>query len=133
MNRSIRSGLALSLALVGMAGCKDWLTGPGKTINPNSPISASAAQQLISVQASAWTRLEGQLARNAAIWTQQIIGSNNQQQQYGTQYNYTELDVGGQMTGFYTGAGLVAMRNIQAQSKASGDALLEAIGDIWEG
>ena len=84
MNRSIRSGLALSLALVGTAGCKDWLTGPGKTINPNSPISASAAQQLISVQASAWTRFEGQLARNASIWTQQIIGSNNQQLIYGT-------------------------------------------------
>jgi hypothetical protein len=33
------------------------------------------------------------------------------------------------MTGFYTGGGLVAMRNIQA----SGDPLLEGIAKIWEG
>src|SRR5438034_3470242 len=133
MNRSIRSGLALSLALVGTAGCKDWLTGPGKTINPNSPISASAAQQLISVQASAWTRFEGQLARNASIWTQQIIGSNNQQLIYGTQYQYTEDVVGGQMTGFYTGGGLVGMRNVQSLANAGGDPFLEGVGKIWEG
>src|SRR6267378_1803407 len=102
MNRSV---LALALALVGVAGCKDWLTGPGLTVNPNSPVSASAAQQLIAVQSSAWTRLEGQLARNASIWTQQLIGSNNQQLLYGTQYQYTEDVLQSQMTGFYTGGG----------------------------
>jgi hypothetical protein len=130
MNRSV---LALSLALVGVAGCKDWLTGPGLTVNPNSPTSASAAQQLIAVQSSAWTRFEGQLARNASIWTQQLIGSNNQQLTYGTQYQYTEDVLMTQMTGFYTGGGLVGMRNVQSLANAGGDPFLEGLGKIWEG
>lgn len=133
MNKSVRAGLAFSLTVMGVAGCKDFLTGPGKSENPNSPVGATAAQQLIAVQASAWTRFEGQLARNASIWTQQIIGSNNQQLQYGTQYQYTEDVVGGQMTGFYTGGGLVGMRNIQSLAKDGGDPLLEGLGKIWEG
>jgi starch-binding outer membrane protein, SusD/RagB family len=130
MNRSV---LALSLTLVGVAGCKDWLTGPGLTVNPNSPVGASAAQQLVAVQASAWTRFEGQLARNASIWTQQIIGSNNQQLMWATQYQYTEDLVGSQMTGFYTGGGLVGMRNVQSLANAGGDPFLEGLGKIWEG
>jgi hypothetical protein len=130
MNRSV---LALSLALVGVAGCKDWLTGPGLSQNPNSPVGASAAQQLISVQASAWTRFEGQLARNASIWTQQIIGSSNQQLMYGTQYQYTEDVLATQMTGFFTGGGLVGMRNVQSLANAAGDPFLEGLGKIWEG
>jgi hypothetical protein len=133
MHKSVRAGLALSLTLAGVTGCKDWLTGPGKSENPNSPVSATAAQQLIAVQASAWTRLEGQLARNAAMYTQQMIGSNNQQLTYGTQYQYLETDVGGQMTGFYTGAGLIGLRNIQAYSKTAGDPFMEGIGKAWEG
>jgi hypothetical protein len=133
MNRSAVKALGLAVVLTGAASCKDWLVGPGLSENPNSPVGATAQQQLIAVQASAWTRLEGQLARNASIWTQQLIGSNNQQLTYATQYNYTEGDVGGQMTGFYTGGGLVGLRNIQALSNASGDQLLEGIAKVWEG
>src|SRR3954471_14175637 len=130
MNRSVRANLALTLALVGAAGCKDWLTGPGLTQNPNSPVGATAAQQLIAVQASGWVRLEGQLARNATFYTQQFIGTNNQQLTYGTQYTFTEADVSGFMSGLYTGAGLVGMRNIQSMSNAAGDATLEGISKI---
>ena len=133
MNRSVQRAVGFSLVLFGTAGCSDWLTGPGLTENPNSPVSATAAQQLIAVQASAWTRFEGQLARNASVWTQQLIGSNNQQQTYATQYQYTEDVVGTQMTGFYTGGGLVGMRNIQALSKAAGDPFMEGVAKIWEG
>lgn len=133
MNRLVTKALGASIVLLGATACEDWLTGPGLTENPNSPTSATAQQQLIAVQASAWTRLEGQLARNATIWTQQMIGSNNQQLTYATQYSYTEADVGGQMTGFYTGGGLVGMRNVQAAANAAGDPFLEGIGMIWEG
>jgi hypothetical protein len=132
MNRSITHGVLASLCLLA-SGCESWLTGPGLTENPNAPVGATAQQQLIAVQASAWTRLEGQLARNASIWTQQLIGSNNQQQTYATQYGYTESDVGGQMTGFYVGGGLVAIRNVQALAAESGDDFLEGLGLIWEG
>jgi hypothetical protein len=123
-----KTGVVLALAVLG-AACGDFLKGPGLTENPNSPVIATPTQQLIALQSNMSTRLEGQLARCAGIFTQQLIGSNNQQFSYCTQYGVTELDITGQMSGFYTGGGLVAMRNIQA----SGDPLLVGIAKIWEG
>ena len=123
-----RSGVVLALAVLG-AACSDFLSGPGLTENPNSPVVATPQQQMIAMQSNMATRLEGQIARCAGIFTQQLIGSNNQQFSYCTTYGVTELDITGHMTGFYTGGGLVAMRNIQA----SGDPLLAGIAKIWEG
>lgn len=123
-----KCGVVLALAVLG-AACSDFLSGPGLTENPNSPVVATPQQQMIAMQAQMATRLEGQIARCAGIFTQQLIGSNNQQFTYCTQYAVTELDISGQMSGFYTGGGLVAMRNIQA----SGDPLLAGIAKIWEG
>ena len=131
MNRYWRSGVVLALTLGG-AACSDFLTGKGLTEDPNNPIAATAQQQLIAFQASIATRLEGQTARNAAIYTQQIIGSNNQQLTYATQYGITEADIGTQMTGYYTGGGLVALRNIQAYGTAN-DQLMLGIAKVWEG
>lgn len=123
-----KTGVVLALALIG-AACSDFLTGVGLTENPNNPVQATPQQQMIAMQSNMATRLEGQIARCAGIFTQQLIGSNNQQLTYCTQYGVTELDITGQMSGFYTGGGLVAMRNIQA----SGDPLLSGIAKIWEG
>jgi SusD/RagB-like outer membrane lipoprotein len=128
MNAHSRTGIVLALALLG-AACSDFLSGPGLTENPNNPTVSTATQQLIAMQSNMATRLEGQIARCAGIFTQQLIGSNNQQFSYCTQYGVTELDITGQMSGFYTGGGLVAMRNIQA----SGDPVLAGIAKIWEG
>src|SRR5438105_3669055 len=130
MNKKTISALALAVVAV---GCSDFLSGPGLTVNPNAAVTATAQQQLVAVQASAWTRLEGQIARNASIYTQQLIGSNNQQLTYATQYGITEADVGAQMTGFYTGAGLVGLRKIQGIGNTTGDKTLEGIAKIWEG
>lgn len=131
MNRHAKLGVALCFA-VSAAGCNDFLEGPGLTENPNSATTATALQQLIAMQANMSTRLEGQLARCAGVFVQQIIGSNNQQLEWCTQYQITEQNVGGFMTGFYTGAGLVAMRNIQAAGVETGDKFIEGIGKIWE-
>lgn len=120
------------LLAVMAGGCDDFLQGPGLTESPNNPTLASAQQQLIALQANMSTRLTGQLARNAAIYTQQVIGTNNQQDTYGTQYDFREGDVGANFTGFYTGGGLVAMRNIQAYG-ATNDKLFEGIAKVWEG
>ena len=132
MNTYTRAGAVLALTLVG-AGCSDFLQGPGLTENPNNPTTGTALQQLISVQANMATRLEGQLARCAGVYTQQLIGSNNQQLTYCTQYAVTEADISGQMNGFYTGGGLLALRNIQAAAQASGDNFMLGIAKVWEG
>ena len=131
MNAYAKAGALLALTLGG--GCRDFLQGPGLTDNPNNPTTGTPLQQLIAVQSNMATRLEGQLARCAGVFTQQLIGSNNQQLSYCTQYAVTESDISGQMSGFYTGGGLLALRNIQAAAQASGDKFLEGIADVWEG
>ncbi|HKS90773.1 MAG TPA: SusD/RagB family nutrient-binding outer membrane lipoprotein [Tepidiformaceae bacterium] len=128
----MRLVLGLSVMLSATA-CSDFLNGPGLTDNPNSPTVVTARQQLIAVQAGTFTRLEGQLARSAGIYTQQLIGSNNQQLQWATQYGQSESDIPGTMSGFYTGTGLFGLRNIQAAAHAADDKLLEGIAKIWEG
>jgi len=131
MNRYAVTGVVLALA-VGTASCNDFLQGPGLTENPNSATAGTPQQQLIAVQANAATLFEGQLARSAAIYTQQIIGSNNQQLQWATQYQQSESDIPAFMGRFYTGAGLVGLRNIQAYGEAN-DQLLLGIAKVWEG
>ncbi len=123
---------AVVLALTFGAGCDDFIQGPGLTENPNSPVSGTMQQQMIAVQARMATLLEGQLARTAGIYTQQIIGSNNQQLTV-SGYAYGESDYSGFFSGFYVGGGLVALRNIQALAEEADDQLLLGIAKIWEG
>jgi starch-binding outer membrane protein, SusD/RagB family len=130
MNRYMKAGFVLSLAAV--TGCDSFLTGPGLSENPNQPVDASAQAQFVAVQANMFTRFQGQLARSAAIYTQQLIGSNNQQLSWGTQYQVVESSMNDQMNPLYTGQGLVGLRNVQAAAKAAGDAQWEGIAKIWE-
>ena len=132
MNTYRKAVTVLALTLIG-AGCSEFLSGPGLTENPNNPTDGTPLQQLVAMQANMATRLEGQLARCAGVFTQQLIGSNNQQLQWCTGYGIAENDISGQMSGFYTGGGLRGMRNIQAAATASGDNLLLGIAKVWEG
>jgi hypothetical protein len=131
MRKYAKTGVVLSLALLG-AACDDFLQGKGLTENPNQATQGTALQQLIAVQANMFTRMEGQLARSATIYTQQIIGSNNQQLQWATQYGQSESDIPAFMSAFYTGAGLVGLRNVQAYGEAN-DPLILGIAKVWEG
>lgn len=132
MNKYAKAGVVLSLALFG-AGCDSFIQGPGLTENPNSPTTGTLQQQMIAVQAAMAVQYEGQLARTAGMFTQQIIGSNNQQLTQGTQYNTLESDVSGFMSRFYTGGGLIGLRNIQVAANAAGDKFFEGMAKIWEG
>jgi hypothetical protein len=129
MKKYAKAAVVLSLVL---AGCDDFIQGPGLTENPNNPVAGTAQQQLIAVQARMATLLEGQLARTAGIYTQQIIGANNQQLTV-TGYAYGESDYSGFFSGFYVGGGLVALRNIQAMSAEADDQLMLGIAKVWEG
>ena len=132
MNTFRKAGAVLALAMLG-AGCADFLSGPGLTENPNNPTVATPLQVLMSVQANMATRLEGQLARCASIFTQQLIGSNNQQLQYCTAYGVAEGDISGQMSGFYTGGGLRGLRFVEAGATAGNDNVMLGIAKVWEG
>jgi len=132
MKASRKAGAVLVLALLAGWGCGDFLSGPGLTENPNNPTQATAIQLLVAIQSSAATRFEGQVARCASIFTQQLIGSNNQQLQYCTSYGVQEGDISGAMAGFDTGGGLLGLRSIQAYAAVAGDSLMMGIAKVWE-
>src|SRR2546427_11767674 len=132
MNSSKKAGAVLALALV-PGGCSDFLNGPGLTETPNNPLVATPIQVLVSVEANMATRLEGQVARCASIFTQQLIGSNNQQLQWCTAYLVGESDISGQMAGFYTGGGLFGIRQVEAAAQTAGDNIMLGIGKVLGG
>ncbi len=131
MERHIK--IAAALLVAGAAGCDGFLTGPGISEDPNFPISSAADQLLVGVQGRAFVQLEGQLARTAAIWTQQIAGINNQQRDWGSRYVFTELDINTPFNGIYQSGGLIDIRKLQDLADQTGDSRMRGIARVWEG
>ena len=133
MHRYRHSRLAALMAVVlGLTACDDLLQGPGLTENPNSPldIAATPEQLIIAIQARQFTMEQGQLARSAVIWTQQLSGIFNQQKEWGSAYNFTENDISGHYNGTYLAGGLLDIRKVQ---ELSSDNRLRGIAMVWEG
>jgi len=79
------------------------------------------------------TRMEGQLARCADVFVQQMTGSNNQQAAVLHAVRGPGGGHLGQMSGFYHGGGLFGLRNVQAAAQASGTTYLLGMAKVWEG
>ena len=121
-----RTAAASAVLLLAAAGCRDFLTGPGLTENPNAATRASAAQLLVAAEIALFNQQNGQLARFAALFTQQLSGTNNQQQDYG-RYTITEQDVNTFWVQNFIGGALLDYRKIQQQARAAGDQRLLGI------
>src|SRR3954471_23025995 len=68
-----------ALALIA-SGCSDYLSGPGVGTDPNSIDKLVRPGPLyIGIQAAQGVQFQSQLARNAAMYTQQIAGIGRQQ------------------------------------------------------
>jgi starch-binding outer membrane protein, SusD/RagB family len=134
MNRYAKLvSVAIGLAVV--AGCDDFLTGSGLTSDPNFPTNPPTAEQLaVATQVRLFMNQEGQAARTASIWTQQLAGVNNQQRDYGSRYDYStnELDTNGAFNSIYTAGGLIDLRRLQATAAAEQNPRLEAMGMFME-
>jgi starch-binding outer membrane protein, SusD/RagB family len=126
--RTLSSGLLL---LVAAAGCSDWLTGPGLTISPNSPVQASKEQLFAAVQTSQESQEEGNLARWASMFTQQMAGVGRQHATFQV-YSITEQDVSSYFSRTYTGGGLVDVRQVQQVAKDQGDSTFAGIAMVYE-
>ncbi|HET7463578.1 MAG TPA: SusD/RagB family nutrient-binding outer membrane lipoprotein [Longimicrobium sp.] len=129
--RTARVAGLLAMTL-GAGACSDFLTGPELSENPNQPVAATATQLFIAAQGQGFVRQEGQLARTAGMFVQQISGTNNQQKDWGSSYLGGESDYSGQFSAFYTGGGLVDWRKIQTAATAAGDAQFDGIAKVWE-
>lgn len=122
----------VALVAGGVAACSDFLTGTGLTESPNTPTEATARQLFAGAQASQFTHWESQLARLATMYTQQLAGTNNQQQSWGSQYLLTEADISARFSAIYTGGGLIDLRRIQAAMRTAGDQRFEGVAKTWE-
>ena len=130
-SKKVAGALALTLGLV---GCDSFLTGPGVSENPNSAVTVTPNQLFVAMQATQFVQNEGQLARTAAMYVQQLSGTFNQQLAYGSQYQMGEQEFIAWWADIYTGGGLVDLRKIQAAARAANvnDPRLEGMAKVWE-
>ena len=87
MKHTMKALLSLILA-AGTGGCSDFLSGPGIDEDPNSILDLTRPGPLyIGIQASQSVQFEGQVARIAAEYVQQVAGVGRQSigfDRYGT-------------------------------------------------
>jgi hypothetical protein len=127
-------GLGALLAL-GSVGCSDYLRGTGLSGDPNnpSPTDATINQLFVSAQTSLTGQLTGELARGACMYTQQCAGTDRQYQAIGT-YVVDASVFASSFDRFYTGGGLVDLRNIEnkARTAATPDSIHLGIALVME-
>ena len=106
-------GVAATLLALSFSGCD--FTSPTES-NPNAVPSASVDQLFTGIQVNSFFVTEGQLSRLAAVWTQQMTGTDAQ---FSTldRYVLTEEDASGEFSAIYTGGGLVDLKNATQQAE----------------
>lgn len=115
-----------------MTGCGDFLSGPKLTTDPNKQQETRTPDQyFVPIQANTWFLNEGQIARTAAVWHQQMAGVQRQFSSLDI-YSIGESDLEGEWGSFYTGGGIIDARKLQAQVTALGDRRYLGIAKIYE-
>lgn len=134
-------GVALAAALVAAASCGDYLQCTECVTSPTAPTQATATQRIVATQSKLWQFVNGDLARQSSMFMQQMAGVGNQYQVI-DKYSL-DASGGGDFTTPYTGAGLVDLKKVEADSRANGDKtmvgialvlkawLLGVSADIW--
>lgn len=132
MQKSTRIFLATIAFASVTTGCGDYLSGPKLTTDPNKQQTTRTPDQyFVPIQANTWFLQEGQIARTAAIWHQQMAGVQRQFSSLDV-YSVGEADLEGEWASFYTGGGIIDARKLQAQVSALGDKRYLGIAKIYE-
>ncbi|HYL29543.1 MAG TPA: SusD/RagB family nutrient-binding outer membrane lipoprotein [Gemmatimonadales bacterium] len=140
MRHSFRVMLGLGLAL-GAAGCSDYLSGPGVSQDPNNIVTLSKPGPLyVAIQAAQPVQFEGQIARIAALYMQQVAGTSRQQQGFdlytiSPSSNGTDLYFGAVYgaSAVSTGGGaLLDIHKLQQLGRKANDSLYIGVGKIFE-
>src|SRR5918998_1968537 len=138
MRNSFRFLLSAALAS-GAIGCGDFLSGPGIDEDPNNISRLTRPGPLyIAIQALQSVQFEGQLARSAAEYVQQIAGHSRQQIGYDL-YGIGPSDVDGYFNSVYGsaitiqgGGGLLDIRKMQQLARAANDSIYIGLGKVYE-
>jgi len=132
--------LLLGAALaIGTAGCSDFLSGPGIDQDPNNITKLTRPGPLyIGIQALQSVQFEGQLARNAAEYVQQVAGISRQQ----IGYDLYQMDPSTIDPHFYSvygasiviqgGGGLLDIKKMQQLARSVNDSIYIGIGKVYE-
>src|SRR6185436_15121306 len=99
-----------------LAGCSNFLESPAAKADPNLPTGATTDQLFVGAQANIFAQQVGPLAMIACQWMQQCSGVNGRfvQQQDSYSINAGTFDLPFQEV--YSAGGLVALRQVQANS-----------------
>jgi hypothetical protein len=133
--------VALASLGVAAAACSDYLDCTECVTSPTAPTTATSTQRLVATQSKLWQMINGDLARVTSMFMQTMAGVGNQYQVI----DKYSLDAGsnGDFTTPYGGGGLIDLRRIEADSRASGDKtmlgislvmkawLLSVTADVW--
>ncbi len=111
-----------------LGGC-DFITPV--TTNPNAVPTASVEQLFTAIQVNSYFLAEGQISRIAAIWTQQMAGTDRQFVSIDS-YVITEEDANGEFSTVYTGGGLIDIRTAIALANDNGRRTFEGILKVHE-
>ena len=133
MRHSLRLLLGAALA-IGTAGCSDFLSGPGIDQDPNNITKLTRPGPLyIGIQALQSVQFEGQLARNAAEYVQQVAGISRQQ----IGYDLYQMDPSTIDPHFYSvygasiviqgGGGLLDIKKMQQLARSVNDSILAGV------
>ena len=122
----LATGVILLTLIVG--GCD--FTSPTDT-NPNAVPTASVDQLFTAIQVNSYFLAEGQISRIAAIWTQQMAGTDRQFVSI-DRYVITEEDANGEFSTVYTGGGLIDIRTAVAQAEDAGRRVYAGILKVHE-
>lgn len=137
--RRIPTLALLLLGAVSASACEGFLTGPGISETPNNPTATSRPGPLyIGVQALQSVTFEGQLARSALMYSQQIAGTARQQIGYDRGgVAPTDLDtyfsaIYGSTSTVNGGGGLLDLHKMLQIAHRVDDSLYIGIGKVWE-
>ena len=136
----IAHAIALGASLlVGVTGCKDYLSGPSLGgNNPNAVQNLKDATSLyVGLEAAQAQAFTDQFSRWMGEYTQQTAGVARQQAGYDL-YVVGPGDVDGTYSAFYAGlneggGGAADARNIEIFAATAHDSLFKGIAMVWEG
>ena len=138
MRHSLNLVLSAALAL-GTAGCNDFLSGDGVDRDPNNITRLTRPGPLyIGIQALQSVQAEGQLARSAAEYVQQIAGNSRQQIGFDLyQMDQVTIDphfysVYGSSIAVQGGGGLLDLHKMQQFARAVNDSIYIGIAKVYE-
>jgi hypothetical protein len=124
------------LAVTAATGaCNSFLTGGELSNDPNRPVTSTPQARFAGTQPALWGLLSSDLLRVNEVWVQHLEGLSVGAGQYFqiNNYIYDEGTTGGFQQSIYTGGGLVDLRELETEGRASGDSLLVGTSEVVEG